>query len=157
MGHARSRKAIHGGQAKNDKSHAPKIAVLLRGGPVPQASVYPAERRAARDLLRGRCHLGQQRAELSAHLQHTHSPYHLPAIGKKLADKAHRAGVEEPFPDPSVRKTLAVAVALMDHSERLLSAVELSLPRTAKAHAGQTFARLQSVPGIGQLLAFGIR
>jgi hypothetical protein len=32
-------KAIHGGKAKNDKSDAQKIAVLLRGGMLPQAYV----------------------------------------------------------------------------------------------------------------------
>lgn len=64
-------KAIQGGKAKNDKIDAHKIAVLLRGGMMPQASVYPAEMRATRDLLRRRCQLVQKRAELLAHLQNT--------------------------------------------------------------------------------------
>jgi transposase len=50
LGHALSMKAIHGGKAKNDKIDAQKIAVLLRGGMLPQAYVYPAEMRATRDL-----------------------------------------------------------------------------------------------------------
>ena len=50
LGHARSRTAIHGGKAKNDKIDSHKIAVLLRGGLLPQASVYPAPMRATRDL-----------------------------------------------------------------------------------------------------------
>ena len=37
LGHALSMKAIHGGKAKNDRSDAQKIAVLLRGGMLPQA------------------------------------------------------------------------------------------------------------------------
>jgi len=37
LGHALSMKAIHGGKAKNDKIDAHKIAVLLRGGMLPQA------------------------------------------------------------------------------------------------------------------------
>ena len=57
-------KARQGGKAKNDKIAAPKSAVLLRGGMFPQASVYPAEMRATRDLLRRRCHLVQKRAAL---------------------------------------------------------------------------------------------
>ena len=57
LGHALDMKAIHGGKAKNDKIDAHKIAVLLRGGMLPQAYVYPAEMRATRDLLRRRCHL----------------------------------------------------------------------------------------------------
>jgi transposase len=48
--------AIHGGKAKNDKIEAHKIAVLLRGGRLPQAYGYPSEMRATRDLLRRRCH-----------------------------------------------------------------------------------------------------
>ena len=50
LGHALSMKAIHGGKAKNDKSDSHKIAGLLRGGLLPQASVYPAPLRATRDL-----------------------------------------------------------------------------------------------------------
>lgn len=52
LGHALYRKAIHGGKAKNDKIDAHQIAVLRRGGMLPQAYVYPPERRATRDLLR---------------------------------------------------------------------------------------------------------
>jgi transposase len=37
LGHALSMKAIHGGKAKNDRIDAHKIAVLLRGGMLPQA------------------------------------------------------------------------------------------------------------------------
>jgi hypothetical protein len=42
-------KAIPGGQATHETIEAQKIAVLRRGGRRPQASVYPAERRATRD------------------------------------------------------------------------------------------------------------
>ena len=149
-------KAIHGGKAKNDKIDAHKIAVLLRGGMLPQAYVYPAEMRATRDLLRRHCHLARKRAELLAHIQNTKSQYHLPEIGKRLAYKANREDVAEHFPDPSVRKTIEVEVALLDHYDQLLGEVELYLTRTAKMHDVQTFARLQSVPGIGQILALVI-
>ena len=37
LGHALYMKAIHGGKAKNDQIDAHKIAVLLRGGMLPQA------------------------------------------------------------------------------------------------------------------------
>ncbi|MBI3757280.1 MAG: transposase [Deltaproteobacteria bacterium] len=45
LGHALYMKASHGGKAKNDKIDAHKIAVLLRGGMLPQAYVYPVEMR----------------------------------------------------------------------------------------------------------------
>jgi hypothetical protein len=47
LGHALYMKAIHGGKAKNDKIDAQKIALLLRGGMLPQAYVYPAAMRAS--------------------------------------------------------------------------------------------------------------
>ena len=156
LGHALYMKAIHGGKAKNDKIDAHKIAVLLRGGMFPLAYVYPAEMRATRDLLRRRCHLVRKRAELLAHIQNTNSQYNLPEIGKQLAHKANREGVEDHFPDPSVRKTIEVAVSLIDHYDQVLREVELYLTRTAKVHDGPNFARLRSVPGIGQILALVI-
>jgi hypothetical protein len=37
LGHALSMKAIHGGKAKNDNIDSQKMAMLLRGGMLPQA------------------------------------------------------------------------------------------------------------------------
>jgi transposase len=108
LGHALYMKAIHGGKAKNDKIDAQKIAVLLRGGMLPQAYVYPADMRATRDLLRRRLHLVRHRAELLTHVQQTNSQYNLPEIGKKIAYKANRDGVVERFPDPAVQKSIEV-------------------------------------------------
>ena len=89
-------------------------------------------------------------------MQNTNSQYHLPEMGKKLADKAKREGVAAHFPDPSVRKSIEVDVALIDHYDQLLGEVALYITRTAKLHDVQTFTRLQSVPGIGQILALVI-
>ena len=104
-------------------------------------------------ILRRRCHLVRKRAELLAHIQNTNSQYNLPEIGKKLAYKASREGVEAHFPDPSVRKTIEVDVSLIDHYDQVLGEVEFYITRTAKLHDVQTFTQLQSGPGIGQILA----
>ena len=69
LGHALYMKAIHGGKAKNDRIDAHKIALLLRGGMIPQASGSPAEMRATRHLLRRRMSLTRTRAELLTHVQ----------------------------------------------------------------------------------------
>ena len=153
LGHALYMKAIHGGKAKNDKIDSQKIAVLLRGGMLPQAYVYPAEMRATRDLLRRRMHLMRNRAELLAHIQNTNSQYNLPEIGKKLAYKGNWDGVAERFLEPAVQKSVEVDLALIDHYDRLLSDVELTIVQTAKQHNAQALYRLQSVPGIGKILS----
>jgi transposase len=153
LGHALYMKAIHGGKAKNDRIDAYKIAVLLRGGMLPQAYVYPAEMRATRDLLRRRMYFMRQRAALLVHVQNTNSQYNLPEIGKKLAYKGNREGVAERFADPAVHQSIEVDLALIDSYDRLRSELELAIVKTAKQHDANTFYRLQSVPGIGKILA----
>jgi hypothetical protein len=71
LGHALSRQAIQGGKATNDTIDAQTIAVLRRGGMLPQASVSPAEMRATRALLRRRMHLARTRGARRAHVHHT--------------------------------------------------------------------------------------
>jgi transposase len=152
LGPALSMKAIHGGKANNDTIDAQKLAVLRRGGMLPQAYVYPAAMRAPRDWLRRRFHLTRQRAELLAHVQPTNSQDHLPEIGKQLAYKANRDGVAERCPDPAVQKRVAVDLALMDYDDPRLSAVALTIVQTAQQHQAQARYRRQSVPGIGKML-----
>jgi transposase len=153
LGHALYMKAIHGGKAKNDKIDAQKIAVLLRGGMLPQAYVYPADMRATRDLLRRRMHLMRKRAELLGHIQNTNSQYNLPELGKKIAYKANRDGVAERFPDPAVQKSIEVDLALIDHYDDLLREMELTILKTAKQHDANTLYLLRTVPGIGEILS----
>jgi transposase len=153
LGHALSMKAIHGGKAKNDQIDAHKIAVLLRGGMLPQAYVYPAQMRATRDLLRRRMSLTRKRAELLAHIQNTNSQYNLPEIGKRLAYKANRDGVAERFPDPAVQQSMEVDLALLGYYDPLLSDLELHIVQAAKQHDANTLYLLQTVPGIGNILS----
>jgi Transposase len=124
LGHALSMKAIHGGKANNDKIDAHKIAVLLRGGMLPQAYVYPAEMRATHDLLRRRLYLTRNRPELLGHVQNTNSQYNLPEIGQKLAYNTNRTGVAARFPDPAVQTSMAVDLALIDSYDHLLGELE---------------------------------
>ena len=152
LGHALYMKAIHGGKAKNDKIDAHKIAVLVRGGMLPMAYVYPREMRATRDLLRRRCHFTRKRAELLTHIQNTASQYLLPTLGK-IAYHGNRVGVAEHFRDPEVRKSVETNLALIDEYDRLLTELELHLTQTAKVHDVNAFYRLRSVPGIGKILA----
>ena len=120
---------------------------------IPQAYVSRAERRAPRDRLRRRMPLVRQRAELLAHVHKTTSPYTRPELGKQIAYQANRAGVAERFPEPAVPKSIAVAWALSDSYDQLLTDLELPIVHTAKQHDANTFYRLQSIPGVGKILA----
>jgi hypothetical protein len=124
LGHALYMRAIHGGKAKNDRIDAHKIAALLRGRMLLQAYVYRREMRATRDLMRRRNYLMRKRAELLVHIQNTNSQYNLPAFGARLA-KAHlRREAADHFLEPAVRKSVQLDVALIDHYDRELPALE---------------------------------
>ena len=146
-------KAIHGGNAPNERMDAKKMAVLLRGGLLPPAYVYPAQMRATRDLLRRRRHLRRQRAALLTHIQKTHSQCTRPEIGKKIAYKANRTGVAERVPEPAVQKSIEGDLALLAHYDRLRRDRELAVVKTAKQHAANTLYLLRTVPGIGEILS----
>jgi len=153
LGHALSMQAIHGGKATNDTIDAQKIALLLRGGMLPQAYVSPAKMRATRDLLRRRIPLVRTRAARLTHIQQTHRQYTLPEMGKKLASKANRDGVAERLADPAVQTSIAVDLALLSSDDHLLHAVELTLVNPAQHHAPHTVYRLQAVPGSGTIVS----
>jgi transposase len=151
-GHAVYRQAIHGGKAKNEQIDAQKIAVLFRGGMLPQAYVYPAAMRATRALLRRRLSLPRTRAALLGQVQQTTSPYTLPQIGKKRASKTNRTGVVERFSAPAVQKSMEVDVALIGFDDELRRAREWHIVKAANQHAPQTLSLRQTVPGIGKIL-----
>jgi len=155
LGHALYMKAVHGGKAKNDRIDAGKIARLLRGGTFPLAYAYPKGMRETRDLLRRRTYLVRKRAELLTHLQILNAQYNLAPFPKKLSFAANRAEmkVAERFADASVQKSAAVNVALADALEVQIADVELYLVRTAKVDDVQTYHRLQTIPGVGKILA----
>jgi hypothetical protein len=152
LGHALSRQASPGGKATNDKRDAHQRAVLLRWGMLPPASVSPADLRATRARLRRRMSLTRKRAELRAHIQHTHSPSTLPELGTKRADTAHRAGVAERCPALAVHKSMAEDLALLGSYEPLLRARAWPIVTAAPQHDAHTLSLLQTVPGMGNIL-----
>jgi hypothetical protein len=150
LGHARSMKAIQGGKAQNDTIAAQTIAALLRGGLLPQADVYPATMRATRERLRRRRHRAPKRGARLAHVQHTHSQDHLPALGKTSADTAHHAGVAARIAERAVPKRLEVDLSRLD-DEQLRRDVARSLINAAPPHDATALYRRRTVPGSGKI------
>jgi len=156
LGHALYMKAIHGGKAKNDKIDAHKIAVLLRGGMLPQAYVYPPEMRATRDLLRRRLHFVRKRGELLAHIENTKSQYNLPDFSARLAYAGNRKGVAEHFPDPCVRRSIEADLGLIDYYDDLIGKIEWHIVRAGNRCDEDLLLRLRTIPGIGKILSLTI-
>jgi transposase len=153
LGHALYMKAIHGGKAKNDRIDSSKIAVLLRGGMLPQAYAYPKRMRATRDLLRRRNHLSRKRAELLAHIQNTASQYNLPPLGARVDRKSERELIPDHFPDPIVRRSIELDLALIAQYDALLRSLEQELTQMAKDHDAFSYQLLRSIPGVGKILS----
>ena len=153
LGHALYMKAIHGGKAKNDKIDAHKIAVLLRGGAFPMAYVYPRGMRATRDLLRRRLLFVRRRSELFTHIRMTFHQLNLPAPAGPFRQPRNRIGLAEAIPDPVVRATIEADLALADRLDEVIRSLEHTIRQRAKIDDPETFERLQTIPGVGRILA----
>jgi len=153
LGHALYMKAIHGSKTKSDKIDSLKIAKLLHAGMLPMAYVYPSGLRSTRDLLRRRMHFTRKRGELLAHIQNTKSQYNLPGFTKSISYKSNRKTIVSHFDDASVQEMIRCDVSLIDHYDGLLKHVELYILKHAKAHRPHYLYLLQSIPGVGKILA----
>jgi transposase len=147
LGHALYMGAIYGGKAKNDKIDAHKIAGLLRGGMLAQAYVYPPQMRATRDLLRRRCHLMRKRSELITHIQNTVSQYNLPPLEHRIQKRCDREGLLSHFPEPQVRNSIALDLAVIEQYDELLPKLERHIRACAKQHDRKAFTLLRSIHG----------
>ena len=156
LGHALYMKAIHGSKTKNDKIDSYKIAMLLKAGMMPIAYVYPANMRSTRDLLRRRMHFMRKRAELLSHIQNTRHQYNLPAFEKAIAYKANRINLLEHFTDPGVQQSIFLDMELINRYDELLQKTELYILKHAKINCAQELFLLQTIPGVGKILAMVI-
>ena len=153
LGHALYLKAIHGGKVKNDKLDSEKLALLLRGGNFTTAYAYPKKLRATRDLLRRRTYLMRQRAQTLTHIQIINHQLNNEPFTKKLSYKANRAGVASRFEHPSTRTSIELDLELLGYYDDAIRKLELFLEQNAKVDDTQNFFRLQSIPGVGRILA----
>ncbi len=153
LGHALYLKAIHGGKVKNDKLDSEKLAYLLRGGNFATGYAYPKDWRSTRDLLRRRTHLVRRRGETLTHLQILNHQSNLPAFEKRLQYKSNRVGVADRFQDVSTSTSAAVDVELLGDYDDLIRRLELYLEQHAKLDDSRSFHLLQTIPGVGRVIA----
>ena len=153
LGHALYLKAIHGGKTKSDRIDSEKLAMLLRGGNFPVSYVYPADLRDTRDLLRRRATIVRRRSATITHVQMVNHQQNLPAFSKSISYKANRVNMAERFPEGSLRTMMQLDADLIDFYDQQVQKLDLYLERSAKIDDPDTFYRLQSIPGVGRILA----
>lgn len=156
LGHALYMRNIHGGKAKNDKIDSEKIARLMKSGNFPLAYVYPPELRPVRDLMRRRLYLVRLKGEIQGHISITRYQYNVPQFEKNIVHKGNRQQIEERFTQPTVRKNVETDVTIMDALHDEANQLENYILRHAKRFDNRLLYRLQTVPGIGPILALTI-
>jgi transposase len=149
-------KAIHGGKTKNDKQDSMKIAMLLRGGNLPQAYVYPKAMRGQRDLARRRSYFVRRRAELQTHIRNTAMQHNLKLPSGSLRSLCNQEGIAEAFEDDAAAISIHADLHQINSLSRQIKLIERSLLKMARVENPQTFYRLKSTPGIGDVLALVI-
>jgi transposase len=98
----------------------------------------------------------RKRAELFAHIQNTRSQYNLPDSLGCIAKPQNREGIAERFDNPSVQKSIAVNLEIIQAYDRLLAQLEHDIIAFAKEHDLTSYALLQTIPGVGRILALVI-
>ena len=156
LGHALYMKAIHGAKAKNDRIDSKKIALMVQGGMFPLAYVYPAEKRALRDLLRRRLHFVGIRAELLGHIQIVNYQNNNETLKKLGNNKSIRKDIPDFFPDEDIKKSVEADLQTIAYLDELIPKLEWHILSKVKQQYQKELAILSSARGMGNIIALTI-
>ena len=151
LAHAPALPQYSGLKHADDQHDARWLAHLLRLGLLPTGYIYPKAERAVRDLLRKRSQLVRHKTMVVLSLQSlltrlTGTRLSLPRLRALTADSI-QALVSFPEQAQSVRSSLAVLQCL----EQEVRTIETRVREAGRTQPG--YALLQTVPGIGPILA----
>lgn len=140
--------------AKTDRLDAHRLAELGRLDLVPEIWLADPLTRAARELARFRLHLVRQRTMLKNRIHQTLITHGVTRSESDLFGVAGRARLERlRLPEPW-QEHVRVSLALIDHLDEQISALERNLRRVGGEHP--YLPLLMSAPGIGWVLGFTI-
>jgi transposase len=154
LGHAYYMKAINGGKVKNDRVDSRKIADLLRANLFPLAYPYPREMRSARDLLRRRHYFMRRRASTYSHLQVFFTQHGIMDILTKVVkDKTARKDLVKQFEDENLKVITSADIEFIESLDPIMAKLECRIKQQAKHHSHTGYQLLQTIPGVGEMLA----
>jgi transposase len=151
LAHASALPQYSGLKHVDDQHDAQWLAHLLRLGLLPTGYIYPKAARAVRDLLRKRSQLVRHKTTVVLSLQSlltrlTGTRLSLPRL-RVLTPDGIQALVAFPEQAQSVRSSLTVLQCL----EQEIRTIEATIREAGRTQPG--YALLQTVPGIGPILA----
>jgi transposase len=157
LGHAFYMKAIHADKKKNDNLDSEKIANLLRCGMLPRAHACHVHTRDVRDLLRHRHRLVYMRSELLGHTKLTffqHGYCDIPS--NALKNKKTRFSSLQTFNKKSAHAISNASMNIVCALDKEITQIEKQLISNTAKHKSYESELLQSVPGIGPIIAMTI-
>lgn len=95
----------------------------------------------------------RRRSATITHVQMVNHQQNLPAFEKSISYRTNRVGIADRFPEGSLQTMISLDVDLIDFYDRQIQKLDLYLERHAKLDDADTFYRLQSIPGVGRILA----
>ena len=140
-------KAISYAKIKTDSADAKTLAQLLRMGLLPEAYIYPKEKRAVRDLSRRRLRLSNQRALYYREIQ---QHYHQIGQAGPSRSTIRRLGpeVQTPFECETTREYLQGIEKLTHAYDDLIQPIAKKLHREGLTDS--RYPMLLAIPGIGE-------
>ncbi len=157
LAHALYLKHIHGGKNKNDRIDSEKLAHLLRANLIPPAYVYPSAHRPMRALFRLRMNYVWERSSLLGHLtmnQHTEGLVPTPKSNHNRDEQ--EAVILEKYTDPLLRMAVKTDMAMVRSYDQQIRLIEKELEKQVKKTFERDYILLQTVPGVGRILALSI-
>jgi len=147
-------KPYNGLKHTNDHSDARWLAQLLQLGILPTGYIYPKEERAVRDLLRKRSQLVRQKTATRLSIQNllTRNTGHTFRGNQIKQLRPETIGELVSLPEHAM--ALHATLAVMRHLAEQITLIERAVK--GRVRLRPPFRFLQTVPGIGQTLAFTI-
>lgn len=142
---------ITGAKVKTDRRDALALAKLLKAGLIPQAYIYPAQTRPVRDLLRRRSQLVQLRAEEYGSLSRLLLRHGILGHNRNQIKELMEEDLQQWFSHPLVQLHARQELERIGLYCRQIDQLEQEILATVADQPN--YQRLQTVPGIGAILA----
>lgn len=145
---------ITGAKVKTDKRDAFTLAKLLRLGAIPEAYIYPSEKRPVRDLLRRRAKLVHLRAEAYTAIRTRLLQQGLYGFSLATLRALNEEEISEMVTHPVIQASIGHELERIRLYSQEISKMESMLLKFAGKDP--LFKLLQTIPGVGKILGLTI-
>lgn len=145
---------ITGAKVKTDQRDAFTLARLLRLDAIPEAYIYPEEKRPVRDLLRRRTKLVRLRAEAYTSIRTRLLQNGLDGLSLSALRKLDAVEICEMITHPVIQADMLHELERIALYSREIGKMEKRILDTVEKEP--LFALLQTIPGVGKILALTI-